>query len=296
MLQAISEVETGVTQTLTRLLIVNADDFGLNASATDGIIECHAAGSVASTTLMVNAPDAQRAVLLASQHPALGVGLHFNLTWGEPVSPPGKISALVDGDGRFFDRNALARRLLLGRVPARQVQIELEAQLARMSEFGLRATHIDSHQHVHGFGVVFDAVASQCETRSLPMRVPWVPEAKGGSPARRLRRALLAHMLGSATQRWRDRVRWNDGMGSVFDLGATGAAVGDADYRRLLQSAPPGAYELMVHPVTSGDAMQGYTRIGAVAEAEWRYLRSGRLVEVAREAGFRMGTFRDLAG
>lgn len=288
-------MEMNVTDPMARVLISNADDFGLNASATDGIIECHIAGSVGSTTLMVNAPDAQRAALLALQHPTLGVGLHFNLTWGAPVSPLGEVSALVDDDGRFFDRNALAKRLLLGRVPFLQVRTELKAQLVRMQDFGLHATHIDSHQHVHGFGVVFDAVASQCEVASLPMRVPWVPHEKDGSMGRRVRRMVLARMLGSATKRWRDRVRWNDGMGSVFDLGATGAPVGDEDYRRLLRSAPPGTYELMVHPVTSGDAMEGYTRIGAVAEAEWRYLRTGRLVELARESGFRMGTFRDLA-
>lgn len=286
---------TNVTNPMTRVLIANADDFGLNDSATDGIIECHVAGSVGSTTLMVNAPGAQRASMLALQHLELGVGLHFNLTWGVPVSPPGEVSALVDGEGRFFDRNALAKRLLLGRIPARQVRTELTAQLARMQDLGLRATHIDSHQHVHGFGMVFDAVASQCEVDSLPMRVPWVPHEKGGSVGRRLRRMLLAQMLGSATKRWRDRVHWNDGMGSVFDLGATGAPVGDDEYRRLLQAAPPGTFELMVHPVTSGEAMEGYTRIGAVAEAEWRYLRTGRLAEVAREVGFRMGTFRDLA-
>lgn len=84
-------------------------------------------------------------------------------------------------------------------------------------------------------------------------------------------------------------------MGSVFDLGATGQPLCDDDYRQLLKSAPAGAYELMVHPVTSGDAMTGYTKIGAVAEAEWRYLRTGRLVDVARETGFRLGTFREIS-
>lgn len=279
-----------------RLLIVNADDFGLNAAATDGIIDSHVAGSVTSTTLMVNAPDAERAATLAQQHPGLGVGLHFNLTWGRPLSPPDTVPALLASDGTFLSRSALARRLMTRRVPLVQVACELQAQAERIAALGVSATHVDSHQHVHGFGVVFDAVARHCQQAGLPMRVPWVASVEEGGLSRRLRRSVLSWMLSRATKRWSGRVSWNDALGSVFDLGMQQGPVDDAQYRAILAAARGDAFELMVHPVTSADAMAGFTSIGEVGEAEWHYLRTGRLPEVAEAMGFRLGTYRDLHG
>ncbi len=278
-----------------KLLIVNADDFGLNDAATDGIIETHLAGSVTSTTLMVNAPAAARAATFAQAHPALGVGLHFNLTWGRPVASPLLVPALVSADGKFLDRGALARRLFVGRVPADQIRAELQAQAQALADLGVHATHLDSHQHVHGFGVVFDAVAEHCSAAGIPMRVPWVAAAENGGVARRARRTLLSWMLGRAVARWRGRVAWNDDIGSVFDLDAGHREFSDDDYMQLLRRARGEAFELMVHPVTDAQAMEGYTRVGKVAEAEWRYLRMGCLPQVARAAGFTLGNYRDLA-
>src|SRR5690606_8790554 len=50
----------GMEAPVKRLLIINADDFGLNRAATDAIVECHRAGTVTSTTLMANTPDCTR--------------------------------------------------------------------------------------------------------------------------------------------------------------------------------------------------------------------------------------------
>jgi predicted glycoside hydrolase/deacetylase ChbG (UPF0249 family) len=277
-----------------RLLIVNADDFGLNDAANAGIVQSYQAGSVTSTTLMANAPATIRATELAHQHPGLGVGLHFNLTWGKPLSSPDCVPSLIGVDGGFLDRRVLSRRLVTGRVPIRQVALELEAQFARLLELGISPTHVDSHQHVHGFEPVFDAVASHCVEAGIPMRVPWVMSTRGGF-SRRMRRLVLAGLLAHATRRWRDRVRWNDDLGSVFDDGVESGVLGDADYLRILARARGSAFELMVHPVSDAASMAGYTRIGAVAEAEFHYLRAGTLAALARSLGLPLGTYRDLA-
>lgn len=277
-----------------RLLIVNADDFGLNEAANAGIIQSHQAGSVTSTTLMVNAPAGEAAARLAHRNPELGVGLHFNLTWGRPLSAPEQVPALLADDGTFVSRGLLGRRVVAGRVPAAQVALELQAQFERLRELGVQPTHIDSHQHVHGFGVVFDAIAGQCTSAGIPMRVPWAARDTATGITRRLRRSLLAALLARSTRRWRGRVRWNDGIGSVFDLGLDAQEFGDAHYLRILTRARGHAFELMVHPVVDAQAMQGYTQIGAVGEAEWRYLRTGSLRALAQAIGFRLGSYRDL--
>lgn len=276
-----------------KLLIVNADDFGLNAAANAGIIECFRAGSVTSTTLMANAPGFADAVALARDNPGLGIGLHFNLTWGRPLDPAGG-DALVDDKGAFLDRNRLGRRALFGLLRRESVERELEVQFQQLRDHGIRVTHVDSHQHVHAFAPVFAAVARLCERERIPMRVPWVAPDSGGGFARRLRRAVLATALAPSVRRWRGRVRWNEGLGSVFDLRDMGGPISSGHYRRVLERAPPGVFELMVHPVTSATEMEGYTRVGAVGEAEYRWLRVGGMPELARSMGYRLGGYHDI--
>src|SRR4029450_3021907 len=74
-------------QAVTRVLIVNADDFGLTRGVSRGILACYQNGIVTSTTLMVNR-GAEPAQLEALKASGLGVGLHVNLTLGTPLSDP----------------------------------------------------------------------------------------------------------------------------------------------------------------------------------------------------------------
>ena len=278
-----------------RLLIVNADDFGLNDSATDGIAECFLKGSVTSTTIMANAPAYERAVQFAVDNPKLGVGLHFNLTWGRPVSRPEDVPALVNKDGRFFSRNELVKRLWLRRIPKSQIDIEIRAQKARLVDSGIQPTHIDSHQHVHAFRKIFSAVAESCSSSNIPVRVPWVVDEKGATISRWARRRVLTTLLDRSTREWRGKVAWNDGLGSIFDVQRMELPLSDNHYRQILSSADGDSFELMVHPVTDAAAMDGFTGIGEISEEEWRYLRTGRLGRLAETEGFALGTYRDLA-
>jgi predicted glycoside hydrolase/deacetylase ChbG (UPF0249 family) len=279
-----------------RPLIVNADDFGLAEAVNDGIADAYRAGCLSSASLLVNAPAAAQAALLARKLPGLGVGLHFNLTFGAPVAAAADVESLLDADGRFLPRARLVQRLLLRRVQPRHVATELEAQLARMWALGLAPTHLDSRQHVHAFPVVFDAIATQCHARRLPMRVPWVLRFPGSrlDPVRRGKRWLLKRMLGRNLVRWRGQVRWNGGLGSVFDLSGRPERLDQESYRRLLAAAlssGEGPFELLVHPAREAGALAGLTGTGAVRVAEWRYLASGRLRELMAEYGFSLRTY-----
>ena len=130
-------------------LIVNADDFGLTSGISRAIIECHDAGAVSSTTLLVNGLAAGEAAALAAGRPSLGVGLHFNLTFGKPVAPAGEVPSLVGADGLFPGVAAALLRLSTGRARARELEIELAAQIGRCLELGFLPTHVDSHHHLH---------------------------------------------------------------------------------------------------------------------------------------------------
>ncbi len=127
-----------------KVLIVNADDFGLTAGVSRGILEAHTNGIVTSTTLLVNRaiPPAQVEELKDS---ALGVGVHLNLTLGTPVADPKRVPSLVDAEGRFV-RDA---REAAARAKADEARIELGTQIDVFRRImGRFPTHLDTHHHV----------------------------------------------------------------------------------------------------------------------------------------------------
>ena len=71
-----------------RRLIVNADDFGVTEGVSRGILRAHREGLVTSTTVLASLPPQPELDAVARDSAGLGLGLHFNLTLGRPVSPP----------------------------------------------------------------------------------------------------------------------------------------------------------------------------------------------------------------
>lgn len=254
-------------------LIINADDFGLTSGVNRGIIDCFLAGSVTSTTLMVNAPATCEAVAMAKANPALGVGLHFNMTLGRPLCPTKEVPTLHDGEGRFPGRAACERNLLLGRVKTRDIEREFHAQLDRFTSFGIPLTHIDSHQHIHLFPRVFDVVASYCAKHDIPLRLTWVWQRKDGDiPLKRKIRALLLSLLVRRNaRRWQGRIKTNRAFASVFDLGLMPEEICVGSYLRMVgeQCSP---LEIMVHPAQVDEELKSLTRITEISAAEYDVL------------------------
>ena len=71
---------------MERVLIVNADDFGLSKGQNYGIVEACRNGVVTSTTALVNGAAIDHAVQLSRDIPELAVGMHFVLTLGRPLT------------------------------------------------------------------------------------------------------------------------------------------------------------------------------------------------------------------
>ena len=235
---------------MVRRLIVNADDFGLARSVSTGIIDVYQAGQLSSTTLMVNMAGTEEAVDLAERHPGLGVGLHFNLTEGRPLTDA---RSLIDSDGAFLLRGELIRRSIRGRVQPSEITRELTAQLDRFVSLGLTPTHLDSHQHVHMVPTVFRAMAPVLRERVRALRVvvPAGHHTSRPQPATMTVNAMLR--LSAASIRRRFPGRTNDRFVSLHQLHASQPWNEDA-YRSLIGSVPSqGVTELMVHPFAEAD-------------------------------------------
>lgn len=120
-----------------KLLIVNADDFGLTRGTSRGIVEAHQRGIVTSTSLLVDAPGSAAAAALAEDLPDLSVGLHLDL------------------DG----------------VAPEYVPAELERQLARFGELtGSPPTHLDTHHDSHGDPAILRHVLAFARWHDLLLR------------------------------------------------------------------------------------------------------------------------------
>jgi predicted glycoside hydrolase/deacetylase ChbG (UPF0249 family) len=117
---------------VSRVLIVNADDFGRSRGINRGVVHAHVHGVVTSASAMVRWPAAEEAADLAREHPLLSVGLHVDLSEWAYRDDEWQVVYEIAAD----DRAA--------------VRAEVDAQLERfLALFGRPPTHLDSHQHVH---------------------------------------------------------------------------------------------------------------------------------------------------
>ncbi len=94
---------------MAKYLIVNADDYGIAASVSQGIRDSHQRGIVTSTTVMIGMDNAAEAVQQARKEtPDLALGLHVVVAGKalKPVLPPDQIPTLVRPDGLFYDNPA----------------------------------------------------------------------------------------------------------------------------------------------------------------------------------------------
>ena len=225
-------------------LIINADDFGLSEGINRGIIEGFRAGAITSTSLMVGMPAFDDAVRIARAAPALGIGLHFTLTAGRPLT---RAPSLIDEEtGNFLRVPALVRRALAGRVRRVEVEDECAAQIAAAREAGLHLTHLDGHHHIHLLPGVRDAVRRVVGAERIPAvrRPSERPFGVVGWRRRMPERALIGVLA-----RYVDRARWHVATSDHF-VGSVllGARQFQSLLVRVLDSLAPGTTELMVHP------------------------------------------------
>ena len=228
------------------MLIINADDLGLAPSVNAGIEDAVGAGVVTAASMLVNTAGFDDAVRRAAAlGPRLDVGLHFNLTLGSPVSPAETVPSLVDGAGRFLPLAGFVRRALAGRVRAGDVRREADAQLARLAASGLRASHADSHHHVHALPVVRGALAAAATSAGVswvrrPVEPLFARPTRFSGVVKRATLALVWMLSGGPAG--------PAGTLSFRGLALRGGARFQSDLLALLDDLPEGLTELIVHP------------------------------------------------
>jgi predicted glycoside hydrolase/deacetylase ChbG (UPF0249 family) len=128
------DVSDGKAASVSRRLIVTADDVGLDRGMTAGAIRAHREGIVTACSIVANGRAFDDAVAKLRDVPSLEVGVHLALVEERALTT-----------GAAMPRNYL--RFVLG--SRSDVEPELRAQIEKVLAAGLRVTHLNGHQHLH---------------------------------------------------------------------------------------------------------------------------------------------------
>lgn len=143
-------------------LALCADDYGLNAGISRGILRLATKRRLTDTSCLVNGP-AWRAYAGELAGSGLRAGLHLNLTEGEPLSRELRAQwPVLPPLPRLI---ALAH---LRRLPLAALRAEWRAQLGAFEQAtGRPPTHLDGHQHVHHLPQLRDLLGELLAARPL---------------------------------------------------------------------------------------------------------------------------------
>jgi chitin disaccharide deacetylase len=159
----------------TRVLIINADDFGMNHSSNEGTYKALKSGAVTSATIMVCCPWFEAAADFARKNPKANLGVHTTLTsewshykWG-PVLGCSVVPSLCTEKG-YFNEDVFTIYALSNLDEAEK---ELRAQIDKAIAAGIDITHIDSHMGAMQYDPAFhERYIRIAGYYNLPCRLP----------------------------------------------------------------------------------------------------------------------------
>jgi predicted glycoside hydrolase/deacetylase ChbG (UPF0249 family) len=221
-----------------KLLIVNADDYGLCPEISLGILKAHRQG-MATATSVVTVGGFFAEGLPALKASGIDVGIHLTLV-GQERPLTGPIRGLVDEAGFFWkDYARVIPRILAGQYDPAGLEKELFAQTALLRDAGLAISHIDAHQHLH----LLPPVAGLVIKLARFFNIGWIRLPQAHRPS------LKALGLNFLSRRLAKRLARHHLRGTDHSLGFDDSgAVDEKTLLALLGSLQPGITELIMHP------------------------------------------------
>ncbi|HEY6420680.1 MAG TPA: ChbG/HpnK family deacetylase [Candidatus Binataceae bacterium] len=289
-----------------RLLIVNADDFGMSDEVNRAIVCGLTDGVLTSASAMVSAAAFPAVVEFSKKHRQADIGIHLTLTsewddnrWG-PVAPTTTVPSLADGDSTMW-RNA---GTLYRRASIVEVEIELRAQIDTALNAGLDVSHLDSHMFtMHSGNLPYcDLYARLGDEYSLPIRAASALLLSIGLtssarhpvlPLRGAKRALLlrsgfASVLKAARKR---RVLFPD---NLVIMGPTDSAMAVSFWSEVIDRLPAGVTEIYCHPAIPTPEIRRYVTDIASREADFQFFTSERARSLLSAAEIKLLSYKTI--
>jgi len=285
-------------------LIVNADDLGWTEGVNRGIAEAHRKGLVTSTSLLANGRAFSSALEVASKNPALGVGVHLNLSDGPPTAAAEKVRGLLNGNGSLEGSpENLLLRIASRSLPLEEVEREWDAQIQKVRVAGIEPTHLDGHKHVQMLPGLFDialrlakkhgirAIRVSHEESKLRAVMASAGEQKSSVVLRQGVQARGLKLLARDAREMAERA----GLVTAdyfCGIAQTGVLTREG-VERLLESLPDGTTELMCHPGYADEELRATpTRLQQSRQAELDILTDAGIRKLVATRGIRLLSYK----
>jgi chitin disaccharide deacetylase len=254
-------------------VIVCADDFALNAAASQGIASLARAGRLSATSAMVLSPRwAQDAALLQDLRGRIDVGLHLDWT-----------SAFARSAGHGLSLPGAMRQAVLGGFNQAAARAVIARQLdAFEAVWQGPPDHIDGHQHVQQFAGIRDALVAAVQQRYAIKNRAYFRLSAGATADKSLKTWVIEKLGANALAR----------LAGAAGIACSPALLGIYDFSgepqryatlmaRWLRDTPAGGI-IMCHPAERAEALD---EIGAARVWEHGYLASNAFVQALAQAG-----------
>src|SRR5262249_1273392 len=187
-------------------------------------------------------------------HPQADLGIHLTLTsertayrWG-PTAPRTEVPSLIDQEGYFHQKWTDYTP-----INAREVEIELRAQVEKAYNAGLRPTHLDSHQYPLQMSGrhLFEVYLRLGHESNLPVFVArdWFTEFPYLQRSLASRDVVIDHTVTIGVEipphEWA------------------------AYYRHAVESLQPGVTQIVIHPGLDTSELQAFSAIRPAWGAAW---------------------------
>lgn len=258
---------------MMKRLILCADDFAFNESASRGIAALASAGRISATSVMALSPRwAADAARLQAVRGRIDVGLHLDWT-----------SAFARSAGHGAPLAGAMLQALLGGIKQAAARAVVERQLdAFEAVWKAPPDHIDGHQHVQQFSGIREALVAALRQRYAPRQGPYLRLSREAAANTSLKARIMAGMGAAALARLAGAagIACAPALSGVYDF-AGGAQRYAQLMERWLRDAPEGCI-IMCHPAARAEPGDG---IGAARAWEQAYLASPAFSQTLGQAG-----------
>ncbi len=265
---------------MAKLLIINADDFGLTNSINSGIIKAFKEGIVTSASLMVTGPAFNNARELIRTSPDLDIGLHLTLTNEKPILKPEYIKSLVDKNGDFLPLFNFMLKYFMGRINKGELELEIRSQFEKAINSGIKITHVDSHNHIHILGCISGIVIKLC--KEFNIKYIRLSDEKIGLEyilfEFSLKRFLLLCIIKTLAINARSEIKKAGLKSTQFFFGFLNSGnLKIGNIKKIISSLKDGLSEFMVHPGKLNNEL-------AARYGNWNYNWEGELDLLTQQA------------
>ena len=140
---------------------------GISTKVNDVIFDLMSRNYITSSTLIANGPAIDYAVKRIPQYSKCSFGIHLNITQFRPIMYTPALKDILDENGNF--RNNIYD-ISISPSLRQAIFLEWRAQIKKIQSYGVKISHIDSHNHVHTIPklfVVLKRVQKKCGIRKV---------------------------------------------------------------------------------------------------------------------------------